>query len=366
MSVRRADLDFDVTLFREHLSAGRLEEALALYQGDFLATVGLAGAREFEQWAEGLRQQLAAERRQLLRTLVAKATDHGQWSEAARYVRGLIEEDPMDLDPRLRLVELMALSGDLVGAQVTAGEIRRLAAETQGKRLPEAIETAIARALLVGRAPERRQPAGFPRHPDMVGRATESRRVVERWKAALEGRGGCVLISGEPGSGKTRLLRELERRLRRDRSLVLTSACHPPPGPDRGSGRSAAPQSPSGGSDLKPGGRGGRGRRHHPPWVTATRSAWSATATPRCPRPPALFIDRHGSLLATVHLTEEREGAGVPPGFARQSARGHPEPRPTRYASHQRQGNQGTTCRPPIRLGLRVRGRRPARPRRTD
>jgi len=227
LSLRREDLDFDVTLFREHLSAGRLEEALALYQGDFLATVGLAGAREFEQWAEGLRQQLAAERRQLLRTLMAKATDQGQWSEAARCARELIEEDPRDLEPRLRLVELMALSGDLIGAQVGADEIRRLAAQTQGERLPEAIETAIGRALAAGRAPERRQSAGFPRHPEMVGRATEFRRVVERWKSALEGRGGCVLISGETGSGKTRLVRELERRLRRDRSLVLTSVCNP-------------------------------------------------------------------------------------------------------------------------------------------
>ena len=227
LSLAREDLDFDVTLFREHLSAGRLEQALALYQGDFLATVGLAGAREFEHWADGLRQQLAAERRQLLRTLMAQATDQGRWSDAARYARLLIEQDRLDLEPRLRLVELMALSGDLVGAQVEAEDVRRLAAETQGLRLPEAIETAIARALAAGQAPERRRPGGFPRHPEMVGRATEFRRVVERWKSALDGRGGCVLISGEPGSGKTRLVRELERRLRRDRSLVLASVCYP-------------------------------------------------------------------------------------------------------------------------------------------
>lgn len=230
-------LEFDVENFRRQLAQGRLEEALACYAADFLATVGLAGAVEFELWAEGIRQQLAAERRQLLRTLIARAADSGRWADGSRYAQQFIDIDPADVEARLKLVELLALSGDSVRANAAAEAARRVAAEVHGDRTA-GLEEAVARALAPAAAserrvasafphhPERRIADAFPRHPEMVGRATEFRAVVEKWKRALEGKGGAVLVSGEAGSGKTRLARELERRFMRDRALVLPAACY--------------------------------------------------------------------------------------------------------------------------------------------
>ena len=102
------------------MAAGDLQGALQVYQQDFLATVALAGAREFEQWTEGVRAILAAERRQLLRTLIAQEADAGRWSPAARYAEELIAADPGSLDARLRLVELLGLSGDALRARAAA------------------------------------------------------------------------------------------------------------------------------------------------------------------------------------------------------------------------------------------------------
>ncbi len=226
LTLRRDDLDIDADLFRRRLSGGDLEGALTIYQQDFLATVALAGAREFEQWTEGVRAQLAAERRQLLRTLIAQEADAGRWAPAARYAELLIAADPGSLEARLRLVELLGLSGDALRARAAADEVRAHAAEIAGDTLPQAVEQALAQALAPSSRPEPRHSNGAPRNPEMVGRAVPFRVVVERWKAAQEGKGGAVLLTGEAGIGKTRLARELARRFAQDRSLVLETACY--------------------------------------------------------------------------------------------------------------------------------------------
>ena len=92
---------------------------------------------------------------------------------------------------------------------------------------PDASEAAIARALGAGARGRPSPHTGFPEHPALVGRTAEFARVVERWKAAAAGNGGAVLLAGEPGSGKTRLLAELEPHLRRERGLVLAARCYP-------------------------------------------------------------------------------------------------------------------------------------------
>ena len=54
-----------------------------------------------------------------------------------------------------------------------------------------------------------------------VGREQELARLREAFEDAREGRGGLVMITGEPGIGKTRLARELEHHATQQGARVL-------------------------------------------------------------------------------------------------------------------------------------------------
>src|SRR4029078_6411448 len=47
----------------------------------------------------------------------------------------------------------------------------------------------------------------------LVGREQEVGLLLDRWKQVKEGRGQVVLLSGEPGIGKSRLVQELKEQL---------------------------------------------------------------------------------------------------------------------------------------------------------
>jgi DNA-binding CsgD family transcriptional regulator/tetratricopeptide (TPR) repeat protein len=57
--------------------------------------------------------------------------------------------------------------------------------------------------------PHRREPHGGPRASALVGRATELAILRAAFESASEGRGTTIVLTGEPGVGKTRLLREI-------------------------------------------------------------------------------------------------------------------------------------------------------------
>ena len=61
----------------------------------------------------------------------------------------------------------------------------------------------------------------------LVGRAQEIGLLTDRWQLAQEGEGQVVLISGEPGLGKSRLLRELREALGDTVTAVLRFQCSP-------------------------------------------------------------------------------------------------------------------------------------------
>ena len=60
----------------------------------------------------------------------------------------------------------------------------------------------------------------------LVGRGTELAEARELWRRAREGRGHAVLLSGEPGAGKTRLAREITIQAAVEGALVLTGGCY--------------------------------------------------------------------------------------------------------------------------------------------
>ena len=61
----------------------------------------------------------------------------------------------------------------------------------------------------------------------LVGREHELGILMERWAWAKDGDGQVVLLSGEPGIGKSRLIRALHERLGNERYTALSNFCSP-------------------------------------------------------------------------------------------------------------------------------------------
>ncbi|WP_437288939.1 TOMM system kinase/cyclase fusion protein [Sorangium sp. So ce406] len=113
------------------------------------------------------------------------------------------------------------------GSILVSGETQRLlrkhfALEEDGTRSLEGFETPVE----VFRLQEGNVSGGL-RDTPLVGRARELEILLERWGRARGGAGQAVLITGEPGIGKSRLARELEEKSRDEPHTWLESRCTP-------------------------------------------------------------------------------------------------------------------------------------------
>src|SRR5690349_7373197 len=181
---------------------GDAEAAAALCRGELLP--GYA-----EDWAETARRRQRAELAETLAARSAAAERDGDAAGAARWSRLRCELDPLNEAAHADLVRQLAVAGDRAGALVAGREVTgRLRAEL-GVGPGPSLRAALAEAR--GPGVTGAAPGPLATRP-LYGRAAELRTLMTAWAAARAGHGRVILITGEAGIGKTRLVAELARR----------------------------------------------------------------------------------------------------------------------------------------------------------
>ena len=95
-------------------------------------------------------------------------------------------------------------------------------------RLKDITEPVHAWAVVkLGEAANRFEASHGVRLMPLVGREQEIGLLLDRWQLSREGEGQVVLLSGEPGIGKSRIQRALRERLKAQGAQVLDFQCSP-------------------------------------------------------------------------------------------------------------------------------------------
>src|SRR6185503_5719218 len=96
-----------------------------------------------------------------------------------------------------------------------------------GSHLVKGIDTPIAVYQVQSERQSISPLAGRSTLTPLVGREQEVGLLVDRWEQAKEGRGQVVLLSGEPGIGKSRLAYTLREHVANEGALLFEARCSP-------------------------------------------------------------------------------------------------------------------------------------------
>jgi DNA-binding SARP family transcriptional activator len=175
-----------------------------------------------EDWAAPLRAQVAALRRRARALLARAALDTGDPAVAEDAARRAAEDDPLDEDAVRLLLRALLARGLPADALRTYERFRRALADELGTDPAPRTQELYAAALHGGApppdAPGRRQRAD---RLGLAGRTEEIAALRTAWGEACRHRSATVVVVGEPGIGKSRLLDELADEARRTGGAVL-------------------------------------------------------------------------------------------------------------------------------------------------
>jgi DNA-binding SARP family transcriptional activator/predicted ATPase len=168
---------------------------------------------EFADWLRATRQRLQSLRREQVAGLASALELEGRLAEAIACAERLLALEPLQEHAHRRLMRLHYLRGDRAAALLAFDHCERALKDdvgatpsTETLELLAQIERSQSLAALTGQRPRRVVPACVLRPPRIVGRDAEWARLQAAWE-----RGDAVVVVGEAGMGKTRLLDDLLR-----------------------------------------------------------------------------------------------------------------------------------------------------------
>jgi DNA-binding SARP family transcriptional activator len=199
--------------------------AIAEYRGEFMP-----GA--YEDWVLEHRDRLRRECVELCDLATSAWRKSGDLVRAAEVAQRRIQFEPLEELGYRALMEVQAESGDRAAAVTTFH--RCASALEQGLGVtPDPQTTALAERLLArrGAPPPAAETAGgrsrrmVTGRTALVGRQREVTALMQRWHEATRGSNGFVLVSGEAGVGKSRLISELVARATSEGAIAATARC---------------------------------------------------------------------------------------------------------------------------------------------
>lgn len=197
----------------------RLRTCVDLYRGDLLAGY-------YEPWILEEQARLSQRYVDALTRLVTSAKRRSNFDEALTYARRLTHQAPLREDIHREVMRLSVLLGRHSEALQQYERCRTVLADEMGVE-PEASTRELALRIAAtrhDRPPEPRPDRLFASRR-LVGRRAERHRILDRMDRALSGRGETVLVEGEPGIGKTRLLAQVSDDARWRGFTVLWGTC---------------------------------------------------------------------------------------------------------------------------------------------
>ena len=208
----------DVLRFRDAIAVGDHELAARLYSGDLLPAC-------YDDWVLDERAKLRAEAYGALVRLMEAAAERDDHKAAIRHAQRIIDVEPTDeAVVRIQMKAQLSL-GDRAAALQSYHRYAEALERDLGVAPGETIE-ALYQRLRAG-APHRDAVQGKAPEPvaalPLVGRDLEWNLLRKAWESARKGGAHLVLLTGEPGIGKSRLAQELGRRVRAEGHAVAAA-----------------------------------------------------------------------------------------------------------------------------------------------
>jgi DNA-binding SARP family transcriptional activator len=244
LAVRRA-----VAKGVERASVPELKALVREFRGEFLEGLALPEQHRFHAWCVAEREEARRLQISLLQALITRLSEQ-QPEEVLPFARDLVQVEPFDEAARATLLRLLVTSGRRREAEEEYEAGRRLIDEAGTARgelyrtwreLSQVPPLPVA-AIAAAASPTTACSEDFPRDlqaeeappfpmladpPPLLGREVEWRRLLMVLENAARGaRERAILLLGEPGIGKSRLLAELIAAVQAQGGTVLDGSSY--------------------------------------------------------------------------------------------------------------------------------------------
>ncbi|MCB0179926.1 MAG: AAA family ATPase [Anaerolineae bacterium] len=214
----------------------RLQRAADLYQSDFLAGFELVEAPLFDDWLQVQRAAFHDKAVEVLTRLGTYYAAHHQLPKAIAATKHLLELEPWQESAHRQMMQFLALNGRRDAALMHYQECKQILAAELGME-PEPETRLLVERIRTGQFEQTptQTVATWPETHTLAtplfGRQTEYAWLVDLWKKVTNRHSGLVLIQGEAGVGKTRLVEEFGRYAAIQGGRILQGRCYEFSGP---------------------------------------------------------------------------------------------------------------------------------------